>query len=87
MTYVSDFGTMAVMPNRVMGVNTDTSRNVFVLQPDMLERGVLRPFSQTTPAKTGDADNRVIDTEWTLICKNEAAHGVIADVFGLSTNT
>ena len=86
-TYVSDFGTFAIMPNRVMSIDTASSRNVLVIQPDMAERGVLRPFSQTTPAKTGDADNRVIDTEWTLIVKNEKAHGIVADVHGLTTTT
>ena len=33
-------------------------------------------------AKTGDAFPRVLKCEWTLVMKNEAAHGVVADIFG-----
>lgn len=36
------------------------------------------------PAKTGDAEKRVLNVEYTLIVSNEAAHGVIADTFGLT---
>lgn len=82
--YQSDFGELAVVPNRVMSTNATLARNVFVITPDMLSRGVLRPVQQEEPAKTGDATKKVIKTEWTLIVKNEAAHGIIADVFGLT---
>lgn len=82
--YLSDFGLLSVVPNRVMGTTAALARNVFVITPDMVERGVLRPISQDIPAKTGDANKRVIKTEWTLVVKNEAAHGVIADKFGLT---
>lgn len=77
--YLSDFGLLSVVPNRVMGTSADLGRNVFVITPDMVTRGVLRPIKQDIPAKTGDANKRVLITEWTLIVKNEAAHGVIAD--------
>jgi len=77
--YLSDFGLLSIVPNRVMA-NATLGRNIFVITPDMVERGILRPIQQDTPAKTGDANKRVIKTEWTLIVKNEAAHGVIADV-------
>jgi len=40
-----------------------------------------------TPAKTGDAEKRVLLTEYTLIMKNEAAHGVAADLYGLTATT
>lgn len=82
--YLSDFGLLSVVPNRVMSTTAALARNVFVITPDMVERGVLRPISQDIPAKTGDANKRVIKTEWTLVVKNEAAHGVVADVFGLT---
>lgn len=77
--YLSDFGLLSIVPNRVMA-NATLGRNIFVITPDMVERGILRPIQQDTPAKTGDANKRVIKTEWTLIVKNEAAHGIIADV-------
>lgn len=77
--YLSDFGLLSVVPNRVMGTSAALGRNIFVITPDMVERGVLRPITQDIPAKTGDANKRVIKTEWTLVVRNEAAHGVIAD--------
>ncbi|CAN7494771.1 DUF5309 domain-containing protein [Phyllobacterium sp. LjRoot231] len=85
--YLSDFGLLSVVPNRVMGTTAALARNVFVITPDMVERGVLRPITQDVPAKTGDANKRVIKTEWTLVVKNQAAHGVVADVFGLTATT
>lgn len=85
--YLSDFGLLSVVPNRVMGTSAALARNVFVITPDMVERGVLRPIEQDIPAKTGDANKRVIKTEWTLVVKNEAAHGIVADTFGLTATT
>jgi hypothetical protein len=85
--YLSDFGTLEVVPNRVMSTAAAVARNIFVIDPSKVTRGVLRPMKQDVPAKTGDAFKRVIKTEWTLVVRNEAAHGVIADVFGLSASS
>lgn len=85
--YLSDFGTLEVVPNRVMSTAAAVARNIFVIDPSKVTRGVLRPMQQEVPAKTGDALKRVIKTEWTLVVRNEAAHGVIADVFGLSASS
>lgn len=82
--YQSDFGELVVEPNRVMSTSAALARRVFIIDPDKVSRGVLRPMKQDEPAKTGDANKRVIKTEWTLVVRNEAAHGVIADVFGLT---
>jgi hypothetical protein len=40
-----------------------------------------------TPAKTGDAEKRVLNVEYTLMVANEAAHGCVADTFGLTSAT
>lgn len=73
--YVSDFGTLRVVPNRFQ-----RERTVHVLQSDMWAMGFLRPFQTTDVAATGDAEKRTIITEWTLESRNEKASGVIADV-------
>jgi hypothetical protein len=39
------------------------------------------------PAKTGDAEKRVLVTEYTLLVSNQAAHGVAADLYGLTAST
>jgi hypothetical protein len=85
--YQSDFGELDVVPNRVMSTSAAVSRNVFIIDTSKVSRGVLRPMKQDIPAKTGDANKRVIKTEWTLVVRNEAAHGVVADVFGLTAAT
>jgi hypothetical protein len=40
----------------------------------------LRPFQTIELAKTGDAETTQLLVEYTLEVKNEAAHGIIADL-------
>lgn len=87
-TYLSDFGEISVVPNRQMArAGATVARNAFLIDPKMVHMGVLRDISMEKPAKTGDAEKRVLVTEYTLVVSNEAAHGVIADLYGLSTNS
>lgn len=55
------------------------STDVPVLADNMWCLGVKRPWTATTLAKTGDATNRQVVGEYTLICKNEKASGLVAD--------
>jgi hypothetical protein len=73
--YMSDFGTMSVVPNRFM-----RSRDALVLDPEYAALAYLRPFQTNDLAKTGDSENTQILAEVTLEVKNEAAHGIIADL-------
>lgn len=87
-TYLSDFGEISVVPNRQMARAGGTvARNAFLIDPKMVHMGVLRPIGIEKPGQTGDAEKRVMVTEYTLVVNNEAAHGVIADLYGLSTNS
>ena len=86
--YVSDFGNISMMPNRQMArAGAGTARNIFLLDSSMLMLKMFRDFKLHKPAKTGDAEKRALNVEYTLCVKNEAAHGVIADTFGLSATT
>ncbi len=49
------------------------------MQDDMWEIAVLRPTKNVALAKNGDNTTRQVTTELTLVCKNEAANGLIAD--------
>jgi hypothetical protein len=49
------------------------------MDSDMWACGVLRPTKNTELAKTGDSTKRQVLTELTLISKNEAASGLVAD--------
>ena len=73
--YVSDFGNLAVVPNRFM-----RTRDALVLDPEYAAVAYLRPFQTNELAKAGDADKTQILVECTLEVKNEAAHGIVADL-------
>ena len=78
--YLSDFGTMSVVPNRFMNSTNACEETAFVIDPDMLAVAYLRPFATNELAKTGDSEKTQLICEATLEVKNEAAHGIIADL-------
>ena len=73
--YVSDFGNMSVVPNRFM-----RTRDALILDPEYAAVAYLRPFQTNELAKAGDSDKTQILVECTLEVKNEAAHGIVADL-------
>jgi hypothetical protein len=77
--FVSDFGTISIVPNRFIP-NSDNDDVAFLLDPEMASVAYLRPFQTNELAKTGDADVTQLLVEYTLEVKNEAAHGIIADL-------
>jgi hypothetical protein len=87
-TYLSNFGTITVVPNRQMARGGATiARNAFLIDPKMVSLGVFDDISLEKPAKTGDAEKRVLVTEYTLLVSNEAAHGVAADLYGMTASS
>ncbi len=86
--YLSDFGPVSVVPNRQMArAGATVARNAFLIDPRMVSLGVFDDIDLVKPAKTGDAEKRVLVTEYTLLVNNEAAHGVAADLYGLTSST
>lgn len=77
--YVSDFGIIQIVPDRFIP-NTDSDDVAFLLDPEMAAVAYLRPFQTLELAKTGDAEVTQLLVEYTLEVKNEAAHGIIADL-------
>jgi hypothetical protein len=73
--YVSDFGNISVVPNRFM-----RTRDALVLDPEYAAIAYLRPFQTNELAKAGDSDKTQVLVECTLEVKNEAAHGIVADL-------
>jgi hypothetical protein len=79
--YLSDFGTLSVVPNRFMTADSgDGGEQAFVLDPEYAAIAYLRPFQTNELARTGDAEETQLLVEYTLEVKNEAAHGLIADL-------
>ena len=79
--YLSDFGTLSVVPNRFMtAVSGDGGEVAFVLDPEYAAVAYLRPFQTNELAKTGDSEKTQLLVEYTLEVKNEKAHAIIADL-------
>ena len=73
--YMSDFGTVSVVPSRFM-----RTRDALVLDPEYAAVAYLRPFQTNELAKAGDSEKTQILAELTLEVRNEAAHGIAADL-------
>lgn len=73
--YVSDFGTMRVVPNRFV-----RSRTALVLEMDRWQLASLRPLFRENLAKTGDTDRVQLIMEVSLQSSNEAASGGVFDL-------
>lgn len=78
--YMSDFGTISVVPNRFMNSTNSGDETAFLVDPDMAAVAYLRPFQTIELAKTGDSEKTQLLAELTLEVKNEAAHGIVADL-------
>ena len=78
--YLSDFGSVSCVPNRFMLSGNSANEVAFVLDPEYAAVAYLRPFQTIELAKNGDSDRTQLLVEYTLEVKNEAAHGIIADL-------
>lgn len=78
--YLSDFGTLSVVPNRFMTAEADSGEVAFVLDPEYAAIAYLRPFQTNELAKAGDSEKTQLLVEYTLEVKNEAAHGLVGDL-------
>lgn len=86
--YASDFGEISVVPNRQMArAGAAIARNAFLIDPKMVSLGEFDPIKLEKPAKTGDAQKRVLICEYTLCVSNEKAHAVAADLYGISASS
>lgn len=73
--YVSDFGSLSVVPNRFQ-----RARDAFVIDPSLARVRYLRPFEVHELAKTGDAEKRLLLVEYGLQIDQETGHGLAADL-------
>jgi hypothetical protein len=73
--YVSDFGNVSIVPSRFQKAS-----DAFVVDPEYASIDYLRPFQTIEMARTGDAEKRLMLTEWALRVHTERAHGIAADL-------
>lgn len=76
--YASDFGNVALIPNRVLSAIVDKA--AYAIDTSMWALATLRGFEKTELAQTGDARNWQIVYEGTLEARNEASSGQIRDL-------
>lgn len=72
--YVSDFGTVQIVPNRFQ-----PEKQVYVVDKSMAAVSYLRPFQSLPLAKTGDAEKTMLVVEYALKVKNQKAFATISD--------
>jgi hypothetical protein len=74
--YDSDFGRLQVVPDRF-----SRTRDVLILQTDLWAIAFLagRRFVAFPLSKTGDADRRVVVSEYALVSRNEKGSGAVYD--------
>lgn len=73
--YLSDFGLLSVVPNRVQ-----RNQTALFFNPEGIQCVFLRPFQTVDIARTGDAEKKLMLVEFGLKVGNEAAHGAAADL-------
>jgi hypothetical protein len=82
--YVSDFGTISLVPNRMQQTHVDsaaaTCADVFLLDPKYITTSYLRGHQVEPLAKTGLSEKRLMSCDWTFMCYNEKSQGIIGDV-------
>ena len=70
--YVSDFGNLKIVPNRLMPAQTG-----YFLDYEYWDVAYLRPFMTHDLARTGDSISQLLVVEYGLRSKNEAANGKV----------
>lgn len=73
--YVSDFGALTLIPHAYA-----LTRACVLVDPKMAGISTLRGLQSSTLAKTGDNERFLILMEKAVVCNNEKAHAVVADL-------
>ena len=73
--YSGDFGELQVVPS-----NRSREQAVHLLDPEYAAVAYLRDFETIDIATVGDAETKMLLVEYGLEMRNEAAHGIVADV-------
>jgi hypothetical protein len=87
--FVTDFGTIRAVPNRLQQTYDDATpttpkkaSTVFILDPSYISLCYLKGYQTDELAKTGLSEKRVMSVDWSLIVHTEKAHGMIFGVDG-----
>jgi hypothetical protein len=73
--FVSDFGTVNVVPNRFQ-----PEGNAYIIDPEYASVGYLRNFRTEVLAKTGDSEKRMLIVEYGLKVRQQKSHAAVRDL-------
>lgn len=74
------FGMIEMVPNRLQPIPAAGVANVLIADWDYIELSYLRGFQTEALAKTGLAENWMMDVDWSLKVLNDAAIAAILDI-------
>lgn len=74
-SYVSDFGTLSVVPNRFQPQDV-----AFFIDWSMVQVNYLRPYKMTDLAKTGDHERKLMTVEYGLQVNTDQGLGIVTDL-------
>ncbi|MGD9168554.1 MAG: DUF5309 family protein [Candidatus Thiodiazotropha sp.] len=78
--FVTDFGTLELVPERVMVAEAADRTNVGILDMEYIDLSYLHGYRVEPLAKTGLADNRLMCVDYGLCVKSLDAHATICDI-------
>lgn len=83
--FVTDMGTLTMVPNRLQQVykdsgGTDDVADVFILDPSYLSMCYLQGYRTDELAKLGQKQRRQMLVDYSLVVSTEKAHGMIGDI-------
>lgn len=74
--YASDFGDLKIVPDRQMS----RTREVYLVDPDLVALAILREINDEELAKTGSARNFMVEAEYALEVREERGLGCVRDL-------
>lgn len=82
--FVTDFGTLKLVPNRLQQTHVDSGStqvsDIFIIDPSYLALSYLKGYRTDELAKTGKATKQLMSVDWTLEVKTEKSHAIIGDI-------
>jgi len=82
--FVTDFGTLELIPNRIMQATVattgSTNSEAYILDASHLRQAFLNGYQTDEIAKSGLSEKRLMHADWTLKVLNEQSQGIIADI-------
>lgn len=79
--YGHEFGVTKIVPNRIQATaGAGFVNTAYIIDPDKIALGQLRPMQSEELAKTGDSFNHQVLTEVTLLVKQESTLGAVRDL-------